>query len=112
MDLAEFRLFAEQLPPADVLRGEQDGAVPSDYALQELLAAFVARQEKHRNLPLIHPDRQPMHFDWIAAWKHFRMLGSDKDRTDKAFQVFEALPWIRVSDAACAFLATLRRYLL
>lgn len=106
MDLAEYRLFAEQLPPADTLRGGQNGAVPSDHALEELLAAFVARQEKHRTLPLIHPDRQPQRFNPFAAWKHFRMLGGDKNRTDKAFQIFEALPWVGVSDAACAFLAT------
>jgi ubiquinone biosynthesis protein COQ4 len=106
MDLAEFSRFAQQLTPTDSLRVGQGDAVPSDSALHEQFTAFVADRERHHQLPLVHPDRQPMRFDWLGALRHFRQLGSDKDRTDIAFQVFEALPWIGVSDAACAFLGT------
>ena len=106
MDLAEFRKFSEQLPPADALRDGLGETLPSDSALEGLLAEFVARQEKHRQLPLIHPDREPLHFDWISGWKHFRLLGSNKEQTSEAFRVFEALPWVGVTDATCAFLAT------
>jgi ubiquinone biosynthesis protein COQ4 len=106
MDLAEFRRFAEQLPPAESLRAGTSETVPNDQALEELLAAFIAGQCPRPQLPLIHPDRQPMRLDWLKAWKHFRLLGSDKERTSDAFCVFRALPWVGVSDAACAFLAT------
>ena len=106
MDLAEFRKFTERLPPADALRDGPGGDLPADSALEGLLAEFVARQDKHRRLPLIHPDRKPMRFDWLSGWKHFRLLGRDKERTSDAFRVYDALPWVGVSDAACAFLAT------
>ena len=106
MDLAEFRLFAEHLPVADAMQGEQDFAMPREDALKAALAAFEADQRRHLSLPLVHPDRQPLRFDWPAALKHFRILGSDKERTDEAFCVFDALPWLGMKDAACAFLAT------
>ncbi len=106
MDLAEFRRFTEYLPPAESLRGGHGETVPRDDALEELLAAFIAGREPHRILPLVHPDRQSMRFDWSSALKHFRLLRSDKERTREAFHIFEALPWVGMTGAACTFLAT------
>ena len=106
MDLAEFRLFAEQLPAADAVQGGLASVAPSEDALKEALAKFEAEQLRHLSLPLVHPDRQPLRFDWPAAFRHFRILGNDKERTDEAFCVFDALPWLGMTDAARAFLAS------
>ena len=104
MDLAEFHRFTQQLPVTDSLRGGAGDALPDE----NLLVGFLAEQERHLQLPLVHPDRQPLRFNWLSALQHFRNLGSDKDRTEEAFYIFEALPWVGVTDAACAFLATPR----
>ena len=106
MDLAQFRLFTEQLPAADTLQDGPDLAAPREEALKAALAAFEAEQHRHLNLPLAHPDRQPLRFDWPAAIRHFRILGNDKERTDEAFCVFDSLPWLGMYDAARAFLAS------
>ena len=106
MDLAGSNQFAEILPAADGMQGGQDDAVPGEDALKTAVAAFEAEQLRHLSLPLVHADRQPLRFDWPAAFRHFRILGSDKERTDEAFCVFDALPWLGMKDAACAFLAT------
>lgn len=57
-------------------------------------------------LPLVHPDRQRPRFDFPKAWKHFRILVKDKDRTDELFGVLDALPWRSAGEEAAAFLGT------
>ena len=106
MDLAEFKQFAEQLAPGDASRGGPRETVPSNDALQVLLAALAERQERHLQLPLIHPDRQPFRFDVFKAWRHFQNIKADKEQTSEAFCLFNALPWRNVDVAAKRFLDT------
>lgn len=63
---------------------------------------------RHEQLPFMHPDRLPMRFDLPKAWRHFREFQKDKERTSEVFHIFEALPWIGVTEAARRFLATER----
>jgi ubiquinone biosynthesis protein COQ4 len=111
MYLALFRSFEKHMPLADAPASGPDAAapaiaVPCDAALQKLLAEFVAARGRRSDMPLIHTDRVPVQINWARAVRHFRVLESDKERTREAFHVFEALPWIGMVDAACAFLAT------
>lgn len=106
MDLALFRSFDDQLPPADARASGAGEAVPSEAVLREMLAQFITAQGRYLDAPLIHPDRRPLQMDWRSALRHFRVLESDKERTREAFHVFEALPWIGMADAACSFLAS------
>ncbi|MEO6717837.1 MAG: Coq4 family protein [Novosphingobium sp.] len=105
MDLATFRSFELEVPPADAWQDSLGHAVPSDATLQTMLARFLIAQECREDIPLMHPDRRPMRMDWRRALRHFRVLESDKERTREAFHVFEALPWVGMADAACRFLA-------
>ena len=106
MDLGSLRSFDEHLPLAAAWPGGESNPVPSEAALQAMLARFVASQECRQGIPLIHPDRLPMYMDWRGALKHFRRLEGDKERTREAFHVFEALPWVGMVDTACTFLAS------
>jgi ubiquinone biosynthesis protein COQ4 len=106
MDLARYSQFAEQVSPADSLRDGYGEVTSRDEALEAALAAYAAEQQRHLDLPLVHPDRKPLRFDWPGALRHFRVLGGDKELTYEAFRVFDALPWLGMADAACAFLAT------
>jgi ubiquinone biosynthesis protein COQ4 len=106
MDLASYRSFDLDVPTAEAWLGNVDDAVPSDATLQTMLARFVAAQECRQDIPLFHPDREPMRMDWRSAVSHFRVLGGDKERTREAFHVFEALPWVGMAGAACKFLST------
>ena len=106
MDLAPLRSFDLDLSATDAWLDHLGDAVPSDAALQDMLARFVAAQEAREDIPLVHPDRQPMRMNWRNALMHFRRLEGDKERTREAFHVFEALPWLGMADAACRFLAS------
>ena len=52
----------------------------------------------------MHPDRTRPEFNFRKAWKHFRVLVKDKNRTDEIFGYFDALPWRSVGETAAAFL--------
>ncbi len=106
MDLALYCKFEEILPSAGAWHGVGGESVPSEAALQAMVARFAAAQEVRQEVPLIHPDRRPFQTDWHSALKHFRVLESDKERTREAFHVFEALPWVGMIDATCTFLTS------
>jgi len=106
MDLATFRSFELDVPPADAWQGTVGDAVPSDAELQAMLARFLVAQECREHNPLIHSERKPMRLNWRNAVKHFRALKSDKESTRESFHVFEALPWIGMADAACRFVTS------
>jgi ubiquinone biosynthesis protein COQ4 len=58
------------------------------------------------DLPLFHPDREPMQRDFPKAWRHFKELIKDKENTKEVFPIFEALPWPGLKDAAERFLTS------
>ena len=60
----------------------------------------------HALLPLRHRDRQPLRYDFAMAWRQFNLFRQDIERTNVAFRIFEALPWIDIDQAAERFLAT------
>ena len=70
--------------------------------------ATAAGSMHHRQIPLIHPDRQPLRFNVFKALTHFSRFKLDKEKTREAFHIFEALPWKGFAEAACAFLVTER----
>ena len=58
------------------------------------------------DLPLMLPGRPKMHYDLPKAWRHFKELVKDKEDTSQVTEIFQALPWRGVYDAALAFLKT------
>lgn len=56
--------------------------------------------------PLVHPDRPVLHWRPMQAWRHFRNLMRDKERTEEVFPIFEALPWRGMRRAAEVFFGT------
>jgi ubiquinone biosynthesis protein COQ4 len=68
----------------------------------------LIERDRHLNLPLVHPDRQPFRFDVPGAIRHFRIFRQDKEKTSEVFHIFDCLPWRTVADAAASFLATPR----
>ena len=60
----------------------------------------------HDQLPLMHPDRQKPRFNLAKAYRHFRILRQDKERTSEVFHVFEAMPWATVGERTRQFLST------
>ena len=106
MELAALHTIAGYLPVGDSDPGMDGEAVPCAEALEMAVARQLAEQDSRRDLPMVHPDRHPSRIDWRAALRHFRQLESDKERTHEAFHVFEALPWIGMSETACRFLSS------
>lgn len=60
------------------------------------------------DLPLMLPGRPKMRYDLPRAWRHFKELVKDKEDTSQVAEIFQALPWRGVYDAALAFLKTER----
>jgi ubiquinone biosynthesis protein COQ4 len=52
------------------------------------------------------PGRPKMYYDLPKAWRHFKELVKDKEDTSQVTEIFQALPWRGVYDAALAFLKT------
>ena len=57
-------------------------------------------------VPMRHPDRAPLRYQFFKAWQAFVRFKDDKEQTSVAFCVFDALPWIDIDLAAERFLAT------
>ncbi len=64
------------------------------------------KRRHHLALPMAHADRQPFRFDLRGAMHYFNEFRKDKEQTRYVFHVFECLPWVKVGEAAAAFLAT------
>jgi ubiquinone biosynthesis protein COQ4 len=58
------------------------------------------------DLPLMLPGRPKMRYDLPRAWFHFKELVKDKEDTAQVAEIFQALPWRGIYDAALAFLKT------
>ncbi|MFM5949071.1 MAG: Coq4 family protein, partial [Novosphingobium sp.] len=58
------------------------------------------------DLPLMLPGRPKMRYDLPKAWFHFKELVKDKEDTAQVSEIFQALPWRGIYDAALAFLKT------
>lgn len=59
-------------------------------------------------IPIRHPDRQPLKFQYRKAIRHARAAARNKEDTSQLIGVFDALPWRQVADAAEAFLSSER----
>ena len=60
------------------------------------------------DLPVMLPGRPKMRYDLPKAWRNFRDLVKDKEDTSKVTEIFQALPWRGIYDAALSFLKTER----
>jgi ubiquinone biosynthesis protein COQ4 len=58
------------------------------------------------DLPMVDPARPPLRWQPRKAWRHFRILVKDKERTEEVFRIFEALPWTGIYAAAEKFLTS------
>lgn len=58
------------------------------------------------DLPMMLPGRPEMRYDLPKAWRHFKELVKDKEDTSQVTEIFQALPWRGIYDAAIAFLET------
>ena len=56
------------------------------------------------DLPVMLPGRPKMRYDLPKAWRNFRDLVKDKEDTSKVTEIFQALPWRGIYDAALSFL--------
>lgn len=75
--------------------------------MQTALAPARADQVAE-DLPLMLPGRPEMRYDLPKAWRHFKELVKDKEDTSQVSEIFQALPWRGIYDAALAFLKTER----
>lgn len=53
--------------------------------------------------PVFHPDRAPLKFRPLTAWRHFRILLKDKENTEEVFKIFEALPSPNIAERSRRF---------
>ncbi|MFC0589346.1 Coq4 family protein [Novosphingobium aquiterrae] len=60
------------------------------------------------DLPMMLPGRPKMRYDLLRAWRHFKELVKDKEDTSQVSEIFQALPWRGIYDAALSFLKTER----
>ena len=60
------------------------------------------------DLPLYDPARPVLKKRPMKAWRHFRELLKDKERTGEVFRIFEALPWGGMRPAGISFLSSER----
>ena len=60
------------------------------------------------DLPIYDHRRPVLRTRPRKAWKHFRELLKDKERTDEVFRIFEALPWRGFTAAGVKFLSSER----
>ena len=60
------------------------------------------------DLPLYDPARPVLKKRPMKAWRHFRELLKDKERTEEVFRIFEALPWGGMRPAGISFLSSER----
>ena len=58
------------------------------------------------DLPLMLPGRPEARYDLPRAWRHFKELVKDKEDTAQVAEIFQALPWRGIYDAALSFLKT------
>ena len=56
-----------------------------------------------QDIPLSDPARTKLKSRPLKAWRHFRELLKDKERTEEVFHIFESLPWHGFTDAAVDF---------
>lgn len=76
-----------------------------------MMTAVAAGPQAHvdfasPDLPMMLPGRPKMRYDLPRAWRHFKELVKDKEDTSQVTEIFQALPWRGVYDAALAFLKT------
>ncbi len=60
------------------------------------------------DLPMMLPGRPEAKYDLPRAWRHFKELVKDKEETSHVTEIFQALPWRGIYDAALNFLETER----
>ena len=60
------------------------------------------------DLPIYDERRPVLRTRPLKAWRHFRELLKDKERTDEVFRIFEALPWRGFPAAGVKFLSSER----
>ncbi len=97
-----------QTPATGLQPDVQRPALPLDRASPGDELLIEQRRRHHRELPMVHPDRQPFRFDLRGGLHYFLEFAKDKEQTRYVFHVFECLPWVKVGEAAAAFLATER----
>ena len=73
------------------------------------LAARPSQRQAHvdfaaDDLPIMLPGRPKARYDLPKAWRHFKELVKDKEDTSQVTEIFQALPWRGIYDAALAFL--------